>query len=217
MGTFSFYGLSFLSYGHLTSLALGIRSYEGTLSGAACLGTGAVFLFMTVGYQIALYRYPIWFGCFKKNLAKFSISHHYYLFASIERILITFSIVLLSPGKAAAVASLPIVVASLLLIIVKKPHLLGEWKRPMANKIVSAAICLLYIGSSVSKPTSILNQLIPIIILAVNCVVLGYSSVAAFKSLREYWSTRDERMAAEEKEGPRLSLEESQKMIMKEF
>lgn len=181
LGTFTFYGLMFLSYGQFIALALSIRSYETTLSGAVGLGTGAVFILLNVGYQIALYRYPVWFGCFKKKLAKFTISQHYYLFAAVERLLTASLIVLLSPGAVAVAASSLVVVADLIFILVKKPHLLGEWKRPMANKIVSAVICLLYLGSSLSKPTSLINQLIPAAILAANCVVLVYSSISAFK------------------------------------
>jgi len=53
-------------------------------------------------------------------------------------------IVAVSPFKYVSLIVFPIFVGEAVFIAYKKPYLQDAWKRPLANKIISAAICILF-------------------------------------------------------------------------
>ena len=73
-GSFLFYGLLFLAYGELASLALNFRYFKTELSAIMGMIVGIVFAALFLIWVIASIKYPIWFGSFKKKFLKFEIS-----------------------------------------------------------------------------------------------------------------------------------------------
>ena len=126
-------------------------------------------------------------------------------------------IVCLSPGFIAAGALAGIFSIEAIFIVIKKPYVLGFWKRPFLNKILTVVICLLYAGSSITATNSKINEYIPIAILLVLITVLIVNTIGSIQEIKEYWSTRQETQKVEEKAGQQMSVEESQNAIMKDF
>lgn len=96
--SFTFYGLMLLSYGEFTVLTIDIRYFSKAMGCAEGTTIGGFFALLMVCYNIALWRYPVWFGSFKKNLFKYEVSHHIYLFESCERAITSAVVVCFSPG-----------------------------------------------------------------------------------------------------------------------
>jgi 4-hydroxybenzoate polyprenyltransferase len=84
--------------------------------------------------------------------------------------------------------------------------MLGQWKRPLFNKLISLLIALMYAGASLTSPQSIINGLIPLAIVLIQIsviVVATFSTISAIKDAREDHSEKDKQF---DKEGPRLTL-----------
>jgi hypothetical protein len=62
--------------------------------------------------------------------------------------------------------------------------MLGAWKRPLFNKIMALSLCLLYVGASITTADSIINQYIPLAIIAVLMAVISVAFVASFYALK---------------------------------
>ena len=73
-GSFLYYGLLFLAYGELASLALNFRYFRTELSAIVGMIVGIVFAALLTVWVIASVKYPIWFGSFKKKFLKFDVS-----------------------------------------------------------------------------------------------------------------------------------------------
>lgn len=104
LGSFTFYGLLFMAYGMFVSLGLNIRHFNPSIDSLIGLVVGIIFGIVFITYLVGLFKYPIWFGAFKKFFYKFEIASHFYFFFSIERVINAFIIACLSPGFIAAVA-----------------------------------------------------------------------------------------------------------------
>jgi hypothetical protein len=83
----------------------------------------------------------------------------------------------LSPGVVAPAVVSALLLFSALFIIIRQPYSLGQWKRPLANKACSLAICLLYIGASLTAADNKVNIYLPLPILLLDLAVLLYSGV----------------------------------------
>ena len=132
-----------------------------------------------VVYVIASYVYPVWFGSFKKKFRKFHISQYFYVFSSIERLVTAALIVCLSPGMMAAGSVSAVFLIETIFIAVNKPYVLGQWKRPLFNKVMTVFVCLLYLGASVTKADTKINEVIPLGILLVLLSVLTIGTIGA--------------------------------------
>ena len=179
LGSFLFYGLLFLAYGQLASLSLGLRHFEASVPSGMGILAGALFLALLALWSIATLKYPTWFGSFKSKFFKFQISQHFYVFSSAERVLTTLLIVSLSPGFIGAGLAALIFTIEGVFLIAKKPYTLGTWKRPLLNKFGATVISLLFVGAAVTQADSIINQMIPILILLILAVILMVATVGA--------------------------------------
>jgi hypothetical protein len=215
LGTFTYYGLLFLAYGEFASFALNLRYFQTNLNTSIGLLIGIFFATALIVSVVASYKVSIWYGSFKKKFFKFEISNHFYIFSSSERFFTALLIVCLSPGAiAAGIVNLTILAESIF-ILAKRPYTLGEWKRPLFNKILAITICLLYVAASATAADSAINQLIPFIVLTILLAVLVVSFIASIQELIECWTTKEEISKGEEKNGEPLTVEEGQKMLMK--
>ncbi len=59
----------------------------------------------------------------------------------------------------------------------------GEWKRPLTNKIAAIAICLLYVGSNMTDPSSTINEVIPLIVLLLLSIVIALGIILSISSI----------------------------------
>ena len=66
-------------------------------------------------------------------------------------------------------------------IVIKKPYILGFWKRPFLNKILAAVVCLLFVGASITGTNSKINEYIPIGILLVLVVVIVIHTIGSLQ------------------------------------
>lgn len=173
-----------MAYGELTSLGLVIRDFEIDITTLTGLGIGVIYFIILICYLIGLYQYPIWFGSFKRLFFKGSISGHYYLISSLERITTAGIVAFLSPGYTVAAAVSVIFLAEVFFIGIKKPYILGQWKRPLSNKLINIAIALLYSGSSLTNQTSLINILIPLVVLMLLCLTLTIGAIGAISSIK---------------------------------
>ena len=64
-------------------------------------------------------------------------------------------------------------------IAIRKPYSLGFWQRPLFNKIITAIICLLFVGASITSVNSMINELIPLGILLLLMAVLTVNIIGA--------------------------------------
>ena len=183
LGSFLFYGLLFLAYGQIASLALGLRHFEASVPAGMGLLAGALFLALLVLWGIATFKYPAWFGSFKSKFFKFQVSQHFYALSAAERVLTALLVVSLSPGFVGAGLAALIFTAEGVFILAKKPYTLGTWKRPLLNKAGAALISLLFVGASVTQADSIINQMIPLVILLILAVVLVVATIGAVSEL----------------------------------
>ena len=90
-------------------------------------------------------------------------------------------IVCLSPGFIAAGVIAGIFAIEAIFIVIKKPYILGFWKRPLLIKILAAIVCLLFVGASITGTNSKINEYIPIGILLVLVVVIVINAIGAIK------------------------------------
>ena len=90
-------------------------------------------------------------------------------------------IVCLSPGFIAAGVIAGIFAIEAIFIVIKKPYILGFWKRPLLTKILAAVVCLLFVGASLTGTNSKINEYIPIGILLVLVVVIVINAIGAIK------------------------------------
>jgi len=67
---------------------------------------------------------------------------------------------------------------------------MGQWKRPLFNKLVAAVICILYMGGSFMSADNIINQIIPLVILALLLVVVVVAVIASIYEISEFWTYR---------------------------
>ena len=145
---------------------------------------GIVFAALLLIWVILSMKYPIWFGSFKKKFLKFEISQYFYVFSSSERLITAILIICLSPGCIAAGVLAGIFAIEAIFIAIKKPYVLGFWKRPFLNKILTAIISLLYVGASLTATNSKINEYIPIGILLVLIAVLVVNTIGSIQELK---------------------------------
>ena len=93
-------------------------------------------------------------------------------------------IVWLSPGFIAAGVIAGIFGIEAIFIGIKRPYILGFWKRPLLNKILSAVICLFFVGASITATNSKINEYIPIAIILVLISVLVINTIGAIQELK---------------------------------
>jgi hypothetical protein len=125
LGTFTYYGLLFLAYGELACLTVSLKYFQSNLEGGMAVLAGVVFTIILVVSVIASVAAPAWYGCFRKKFIKFELASHFYVFSSAERMVTATVIVFLSPGMiAAGFVAVPLL-AEAILIVVKRPYVLG--------------------------------------------------------------------------------------------
>lgn len=66
-GTFTFYGLLFLSYGEFSSLFLNIRYFSSDTSTFMGIAAGAFFALLMLIWLVAFCKYTVWLGSFKNR------------------------------------------------------------------------------------------------------------------------------------------------------
>ena len=93
-------------------------------------------------------------------------------------------VICLSPGFIAAGALAGIFAIEAIFIAIKKPYVLGFWKRPFLNKILTVAVCLLFVGASLTAINSKINEFIPIAIILVLILVLVINKIGAIQELK---------------------------------
>jgi hypothetical protein len=107
LGTFSFYGLLFLAYSTFAYLVVDIYHFQGESADYFGIIVGTTFVAIIAVYIVAFFKVGRWLGSFTKKFSKFSVSEYLYVFSTIERLITSAIIVLLSPsGLAPAVASI---------------------------------------------------------------------------------------------------------------
>jgi hypothetical protein len=191
LGTFTFYGLLFLAYGELACLAISIKYFKSGMEGGIAVLGGALFAMILAVSMIASAAVPEWFGSFRKNFVKFELSSHFYVFSSAERIVSAVAVIFLSPGMLPAAVVSIILLLETVFIIYKKPYVLQQWRRPLLNKILAIVVCLLYLGASATAADSMVNQFIPLGILAALTLTTVTATVSAVQELRDYWENRE--------------------------
>ena len=97
-----------------------------------------------------MYKKPTPFGSFKNKFQKCSISEHFYTFEVIKRIVISFALVFLGPGYLAPSVICGLYILIALYIAIKKPYMIGVWKRALFINISAVLLCFIYIGVSFS-------------------------------------------------------------------
>lgn len=80
LGTYTYYGLLFLSYGELSSFAICLRYPEGSSSFGVGIAISFVFLGLLILYCVGSVKYPLSFGSFKNKFYKFGITQYVYIF-----------------------------------------------------------------------------------------------------------------------------------------
>ena len=180
----------FLAYREFAILALNLRYFKAELDFLLGIAFGVIFTALVTLWVIASWKYSNWFGCFKKKFYLFEISKYFYLFSTIERFITAVLVICLSPGLAAPCAVLPIFIAESVFIVVKKPYALGQWKRPLFNKVVAAVICMLYMGGSIMSADNIINQIIPLVVLSLLLTVVVVTVIASIYEISEFWTNR---------------------------
>lgn len=175
------------------------------------------FAALFIIYLIFFNKCPVWFGCFKKNFFRFSISEYFYTISAIERIITTAIIVCLSPSYLASGLAGVFILLEIIIIAVKQPYILKRWVRPLTNKIITLIICLLFASASFIDKSSLINCLIPVVVLGLLSIVIIYSTVATVTAIKEHCRELQERLETHGHEIPSLSVEEGQMMLMKEF
>jgi hypothetical protein len=191
LGTFTFYGLLYLAYGEFACLAFSLKYFAPDLNSGMGVMAGGLFGLAMVVSVIASCRAPEWYGCFRKKFFKYEVSQYFYAFSSAERLGTASLIVLLSPGCFAAGAAMVPLLAESIFIIVKKPYVLGQWKRPLLNKVIAVIICLLYAAASLTTADGLVYQLLPLTILVVLLAVTVVTLVGAVQELRDYWGNHE--------------------------
>ena len=93
-------------------------------------------------------------------------------------------IVCLSPGIIPSLAACLIFALESIFLIVNKPYVLNEWKRPLFNKICSSVICLLFLGATLTAADSKINQFIPLAVILILLAVITVGSIASVYQLR---------------------------------
>ena len=93
-------------------------------------------------------------------------------------------IVCLSPGFIAAGVIAGIFAIEAIFIVIKKPYILGFWKRPLLTKILAVVVCLLFVGASLTSTNSKINEYIPIGILLILIAVLVISTIGAIQEIK---------------------------------
>jgi len=67
LGSYTFYGLLFLAYGELASLAVSARYFQDDIECLIGLTIGIIFTILFVAWIIGLCKHPFWFGSFKNK------------------------------------------------------------------------------------------------------------------------------------------------------
>jgi hypothetical protein len=134
-------------------------------------------------YFIGFIRYPRWYGSFKNKFQKYNICEYFYLISTVERIITPLFIVAASPFKYVSLIAFPIFVAEAVFIAYKKPYLQDNWKRPLANKIISAVICILFTIPATTSNQSYTQIVVALIIELILLTVLSYSGYFTIKQL----------------------------------
>ena len=91
-------------------------------------------------------------------------------------------------------------------IAITRPYILGSWKRPLFNKIISFIICSFFLSANLTEPNSSYYELIPLGIIMGLMAVLIVAIVGSVLELHEFWSTREETLWIEEKVGPVMTI-----------
>ena len=180
-GTFAYYGLLFLAYGITAAMTLSLRHFRSDLSCGIGVIVGVLFLGCLIVWTAASAKYHNEFGSFKRKFFKFQLSQYHYAFIAAERVLTAVLVVSLSPGFWAAGTAAVVFSVEAVFLLVTKPYILGQWKRPFFNKVLSVVICTLFIGASVTSVDSTLNQMIPLAVLLILLAVLVVAVIGSFQ------------------------------------
>ena len=165
-----------------------MRHFETSISSGIGIIVGIIFLGLVIVWTIAMFKYPTWFGSFKKHFFKFQISQHFYVFVAAERLISAAVVVSINPGPFSPGVIAGIFLIASIFIAVKKPYTLGSWKRPFINTIGATLVASLFVGASITKADSTINQMIPLAVLLILVILLTIGTIGAISKLKEYWS-----------------------------
>ena len=181
LGTFTFYGILMLAYGQFSYLAVNAKQFFSETDNFVTLSITVLFTLLVFVYIFGFCKYPRWFGSFKNKFFSFSICEYFYVFSTFERILTPILIVSLSPFKFASLVVCPIFIAEAVFIAYKKAYILNGWKRPFANKVFAALICVLFACAAGMESQESVQKAMPIVIEAIQLLMVCYSGYLAIK------------------------------------
>lgn len=93
--------------------------------------------------------------------------------------------VCLGPKFVTAAIPCCIFVLEIIFLAVKKPYFQSGLRSALAKKIVSVVICLLFMVSNFVNGDSIINSLLPLIILVILLVIVVFSWVVAVGEVKK--------------------------------
>ena len=75
----------------------------------------------------------------------------------------------------------PIYIAEAVFIAFKRPYILNSWKRPFANKVFAALICVLFACAAVIENQESVQKAVPLLIETIELLMVCYSGYFAIK------------------------------------
>lgn len=87
----------------------------------------------------------------------------------------------LSPFKFASLLVCPIFIAEAVFIACKRPYTLDSWKRPFANKVVAALVCVLFACAAAMENQESVQKAVPLVIEVAELLMVCYSGYFAIK------------------------------------
>ncbi len=123
-GTFTFYGMMFLSYAYLSMFITNFLHADQSSDFWLGMSVEFVYCIVLICYLVASYKYKQWFGSFKNKFQRYNSSQHWYTFEAIERAMTSIIAVCMSPyPQTPVIMTIPFVL-QLLFLIVRKPYVL---------------------------------------------------------------------------------------------
>ncbi len=96
-----------------------------------------------------------------------------------------FLVVCLGPKFITAAIPCTIFVLEIIFLAVKKPYFQSGLRSALAKKVVSVIICLLFMASNFVEGDSVINSLLPLIILVILLFVVIFSWVVAVGEVKK--------------------------------
>ena len=93
----------------------------------------------------------------------------------------------LGPGYIAPGVVCGIFIILALFVAVKKPYMLGIWKRALYVKIVAIVLCLIYVGVNFMSSDSSISLYAPFVIIILLLTTLIISVVYSLPDIKEYY------------------------------